>query len=557
MSEPLGGGVEETPDRQGAFPRLDDVQRAKFRAVGTLREVGSGEVLFREGDRKYDFFIVESGAVTIVQGYGHEQRVIAVHGQHRFLGELNLLTGSPPFLTAVVRDPGTVIQVPVERLREVVSSDEELSNTILRAFLGRRSILIEAGAGVKLVGSRFSRDTQRLREFLARNRMPHQWMDLEDDEEADKLLQLLAIEPDETPVVVGAGGVLRNPSNAEIAAVLGLGSRGAAPAMCDLVIVGGGPAGLAAAVYGASEGLDTQAIDAVAFGGQASTSARIENYLGFPTGISGSELAERAQLQARRFGARLVVPAEAVGLTDLDTHFAVECADGSVVNGRTIIVATGAQYRKLDVPGYAGCEAAGCIYYAATLTEGLLCASDPVVVVGGGNSAGQAAMFLSKHAASVRLLIRGESLAKSMSRYLIKEIEEQEQIEVLSQTEIVELGGDMALETVTVKDVRSGERRQLEAEALFVFIGASPHTDWLSGHVAMDEHCFLLTGHDIQDEQLESWNGERPLFLESSRRGIFAVGDVRSGSVKRVASAVGEGSMAVQLIHQRLAAPLG
>ncbi|MGD0980503.1 MAG: FAD-dependent oxidoreductase [Solirubrobacteraceae bacterium] len=557
MSEPLGGGVEETPDRQGAFPRLDEVQRAKFRAVGTLREVASGEVLFREGDPNYDFFVVESGAVTIVQGYGQEQRVIAVHGQHRFLGELNLLTGSPPFLTAVVRDPGTMIQLPVERLREVVSSDEELSNTILRAFLGRRSILIEAGAGVKLVGSRFSRDTQRLREFLARNRMPHQWMDLEDDEEADKLLQLLAIEPDETPVVIGGSGVLRNPSNAELAAVLGLGSRGAAPAMCDLVIVGGGPAGLAAAVYGASEGLDTQAIDAVAFGGQASTSARIENYLGFPTGISGSELAERAQLQARRFGARLVVPAQAVGLTDLDTHFAVELTDGSVVNGRTIIVATGAQYRKLDVPGYSGCEAAGCIYYAATLTEGLRCASDPVVVVGGGNSAGQAAMFLSQHAANVRLLIRGESLAKSMSRYLIKEIEEREQIEVLTQTEIVDLGGDMALETVTVRDIRSGERHQLAAKALFVFIGAAPHTDWLSGHVAMDEHCFLLTGRDIEDEQLESWNGERPLFLETSRRGIFAVGDVRSGSVKRVASAVGEGSMAVQLIHQRLAAPVG
>jgi thioredoxin reductase (NADPH) len=557
VSEPLGGGVEETPDRQGAFPRLDEVQRAKFRAVGTLREVASGEVLFREGDPNYDFFVVESGAVTIVQGYGQEQRVIAVHGQHRFLGELNLLTGSPPFLTAVVRDPGTMIQLPVERLREVVSSDEELSNTILRAFLGRRSILIEAGAGVKLVGSRFSRDTQRLREFLARNRMPHQWMDLEDDEEADKLLQLLAIEPDETPVVIGGSGVLRNPSNAELAAVLGLGSRGAAPAMCDLVIVGGGPAGLAAAVYGASEGLDTQAIDAVAFGGQASTSARIENYLGFPTGISGSELAERAQLQARRFGARLVVPAQAVGLTDLDTHFAVELTDGSVVNGRTIIVATGAQYRKLDVPGYSGCEAAGCIYYAATLTEGLRCASDPVVVVGGGNSAGQAAMFLSQHAANVRLLIRGESLAKSMSRYLIKEIEERDQIEVLTQTEIVDLGGDMALETVTVRDIRSGERHQLAAKALFVFIGAAPHTDWLSGHVAMDEHCFLLTGRDIEDEQLESWNGERPLFLETSRRGIFAVGDVRSGSVKRVASAVGEGSMAVQLIHQRLAAPVG
>jgi thioredoxin reductase (NADPH) len=557
VSDPLGAGVAETPDRQGAFPRLDDVQRERFRAVGELREVASGEVLFREGDRNYDFFIVESGAVTIVQGYGHEDRVIAVHGHHRFLGELNLLTGSPPFLTAVVRDPGTVVQVTIERLREVVSSDEELSNTILRAFLGRRSILIEAGAGVKLVGSRFSRDTQRLREFLARNRMPHQWMDLEDDEEADKLLQLLAIGPDETPIVVGAGGVLRNPSNGELGAVLGLGSRGAAPAMCDLVIVGGGPAGLAAAVYGASEGLDTQAIDAVAFGGQASTSARIENYLGFPTGISGSELAERAQLQARRFGARLVVPGEAVGLRDEDTHFAVELSDGSVVNGRTIIVATGAQYRKLDVPGYEGCENTGCIYYAATLTEGLGCANDLVVVVGGGNSAGQAAMFLSKHAASVRLLIRGETLAKSMSRYLIKEIEENKQIEVLTHTEIAELGGDMALERLAVKDVRTGEVRQLDARALFVFIGASPHTDWLRGHVAMDEHCFLLTGRDIPEEQLESWNGERPLFLETSRRGIFAVGDVHAGSVKRVASAVGEGSMAVQLIHQRLAAPLG
>ena len=555
MSEPLGTGVEESPDRQGAFPRLGDGQRERFRAVGTLRDVAAGDVLFREGDPSYDFFIVESGAVAIVEGYGHEQRVIAIHGQHRFLGDLNLLTGSPPFLTAVVRDPGTVIQLPVERLREVVSSDEELSNTILRAFLGRRSILIEKGAGVKLVGSRFSSDTQRLREFLARNRMPYHWMDLESDEEADKLLELMAIEPDETPVVIGSVGVLRNPSNAELGAELGLGSRGAPPAMCDLVIVGGGPAGLAAAVYGASEGLDTQAIDGVAFGGQASTSARIENYLGFPTGISGSELAERAQLQARRFGARLVVPAEAVALTDLDTHFAVELAGGAVVNGRTIIVATGAQYRKLDVPGYADCEKAGCIYYAATLTEGLRCVSDPVVVVGGGNSAGQASMFLSKHAANVRLLIRGDSLAKSMSRYLIKEIEEQERIEVLVRTEIVELSGDMALETVTVKDLDSGELRQLEAKALFVFIGASPHTDWLSDHVAMDEDCFLLTGRDVPDEQLERWDGERPLFLETSRRGIFAVGDVHSGSVKRVASAVGEGSMAVQLIHQRLAAP--
>jgi thioredoxin reductase (NADPH) len=552
VSEPLGAGFEEPPDREGAYPRLDDVQRAKFLAVGKRREVASGEVLFREGDPNYDFFIVESGAVAIVQGYGHEDRVVAVHGSHRVLGELGLLTGAPPFLSAVVRDEGAVIQLPVERLREVVSSDEALSNTILRAFMGRRSRLIEAGAGVKLVGSRFSSDAQRLREFLARNRMPHQWMDLEDDDEAEKLLRAVGIGPNETPVVIGAGAVLRNPSNAELAAKLGLGSRGAPPALCDLVIIGGGPAGLSAALYGASEGLDTQVIDSVAFGGQASTSARIENYLGFPTGISGSELAERAQLQARRFGARLVVPAEAVALRDDDGHFAIDLADGSVVNGRTIIVATGARYLKLEVPGYEACEAAGSIYYAATLTEGLGCANDPVIVVGGGNSAGQAAMFLSKHAASVRLLIRGDDLAKSMSRYLINEIEAREQILVHTQTEIVELAGETGLEAVTVADARNGELRRLPAKALFAFIGAAPHTDWLRGHVAMDEHCFLLTGRDVSDEQLELWEGQRPYFLETSRRGIFAVGDVHAGSVKRVASAVGEGSMAVQLVHQRL-----
>ena len=351
MNEPLGLGLEEPADRHGAFPRLDDGQRARLRALGTARTTAPGDVLFREGDDGYDFFVVESGAVVIVQGYGGENRVIAVHGEHRFLGELNLLTGSPAYLSAVVRDGGEVIQVPASRLREVVSDDEELSDLILRAFLARRSILIGLGAGVKLVGSRFSEDARRLREFLARNRMPYQWVDVERDEEADKLLQALAVGPDETPVVVRGSEVLRNPSNAELGRMLGLGARGAPPALCDVVIVGGGPAGLAAAVYGASEGLDTQAIDSVAFGGQASTSARIENYLGFPTGISGSELAERAALQARRFGARLVVPAEAVSLAHENGHYAIGLGDGQVIRGRTVIVATGAHYRELEVPG--------------------------------------------------------------------------------------------------------------------------------------------------------------------------------------------------------------
>jgi thioredoxin reductase (NADPH) len=443
--------------------------------------------------------------------------------------------------------------MPAARLRGLVAEDEELSNVILRAYLARRSLLIDLGAGVKLVGSRYARDTRRLREFLARNRMPYHWLDLEDDEEADTLLQALGVEPAETPVVVGGRGVLRNPSNAELGAMLGLGSRGAPPPLCDLVIVGGGPAGLAAAVYGASEGLDTQAIDAVAFGGQAGTSSRIENYLGFPTGISGAELAERAGLQARRFGARLVVPAEAVGLVREDGHYAIQLAGGEVVNGRTVIVATGAQYRKLDVPELERYEGVG-VYYAATQAEAQACAGDPVLIVGGGNSAGQAALFLSQHAAGCRLLIRGDDLAKSMSRYLIDELDRRQRLELLTRTEIVELKGDAALEAVVIRDTASATSRELEARALFVFIGASPHTDWLEGHVAMDEHCFLLTGRDVQGERLAGYGDERPFFLETSQPGIFAVGDVHSGSIKRVASAVGEGSMAVRLAHQRLAA---
>jgi thioredoxin reductase (NADPH) len=553
VTEPLGIGIEEPPDRNGAFPRLNDEQRARLLAVGELRQVVPGEVLFKDGDDSYDFFVVESGAVAIVRGLGDENHVIAIHGRHRFLGELNLLTGGRVYLSAVVRDPGRVIQVPIDNLRRLVANDEELSNLILRAFMARRSILIEIGGGVRVIGSRYSRDARRLREFLARNRVPYHWVDLEEDEEAEKSLRALGVEPADTPVVASGQGVLRNPSNAEVAKLLGLGARGAPPPLCDLVVVGGGPAGLSAALYGASEGLDTQAIDAVAFGGQASTSARIENYLGFPTGISGSELTTRASLQAKRFGARLMVPAEAKTLSRENGHFSIELAGGEVVNGRTLIVATGAHYRRLPVPRLEEYEGVG-VYYAATQSEAQMCAGDPVLVVGGGNSAGQAAMFMSQHAASCRLMIRGGDLTKSMSRYLIDEIENNERVEVITYHEVVELVGDQELKAAIVSDTRTGERHQLAVQALFVFIGADPRTDWLRGHVAMDDHGFVLAGRDIPDEQLSGFDGDRPYFLETSQPGMFAVGDARSGSVKRVASAVGEGSMAVRLVHQRLAA---
>jgi thioredoxin reductase (NADPH) len=430
---------------------------------------------------------------------------------------------------------------------------EDRNGAFPRLGEGQRAILIEAEAGVKVLGSRYSQDTRRLREFLQRNRMPYRWLDLEEDDEAEQLLRALELQPADTPLVLcGAGSVLRNPSNAQLAAALGLGARGAPPALCDLVIVGGGPAGLAAALYGASEGLDTQAIDAVAFGGQAGTSSRIENYLGFPAGISGSELGARAALQAAKFGARLAVPAEAVGLERDDGHYAIRLASGDVVNGRTVIVATGARYRKLAVASLERFEGLG-VFYAATQAEARLCAGDHVLIVGGGNSAGQAAMFLSKTAARCQLLIRGGDLGKSMSRYLVDEIERSGRVEVCTHCEIAELDGEHALERATVVDTRTGERRERPADAVFVFIGASPHTRWLDGQVASDDHGFLLTGRDVQGEDLDAYDGEQPFFLETSGPGVFAVGDVHSGSVKRVASAVGEGSMAVRLVHQRLA----
>ncbi len=555
MPDALGIGLEEPLDRNGAFPRLNDEQRGRLRTIGTVRDVVPGDILFREGDESYDFFVVESGAVAVVEGYGAENRVIAVHGHHRFLGELNLLTGGTVYLTAVVRDAGQVIQVEAERLQRVIADDEELSTIIFRALLERRSILIGLGTGHRLIGSRFSPDSRRLREFLARNRQPFHWFDLEEDEHAEQLLQAVGLEPADTPVVVVSGGdVLRNPTNSELAARIGIGARGAPPALCDVIIVGGGPAGLAAAVYGASEGLDTQAVEAVAFGGQASTSSRIENYLGFPAGISGSELAERAHLQAMKFGARLAVPGRAVGIAEDEGHYAVELAGGVTVRGRTVVVATGAQYRRLDIPDLDRFEGNG-VYYAATQAEAQLCFGDPVVIVGGGNSAGQAAMYLSQSSASCSLLIRGGDLGKSMSRYLIDEIDRRPQIAVSPYTRIVGLEGEHALESLVLEDSRTHEQTEMPAKALFVFIGASPHTDWLRGFVAMDDDGFVLTGRDVQDGNLDRFGADRPFFLETSRPGIFAVGDVHSGSVKRVASAVGEGSMTIRLVHQRLADP--
>jgi thioredoxin reductase (NADPH) len=537
--------LPETPDHDGAYPRLDDDQLARLEAVGRTRPTTVNEVLFREGDEDYDFVVVLEGRVAVVQGEGDDQRLIAVHGPRRFLGELSLLTGQAAFFTAVVHQAGSVLEVPVDRLYELATRDSALGDLILRAYLIRREILIGLGAGLKIVGSRYSPHARELRDLCARNRVPHRWIDLEEDASAEDLLQQLGVSPQETPVVIWHGEVLRNPTPGELASAIGLPDISGAVEVCDLVVVGAGPAGLAAAVYGASEGLATVALDALATGGQAATSSRIENYLGFPAGVSGAELAERATIQARKFGARLAVPATAVALDRSDGHYVIRLASGQSLETRSVVIATGARYRKLAVPRLEAFES-NSVYYAATLTEAQWCAGEPVVVVGGGNSAGQATTFLARHATQVHLVLREDDLEVNMSRYLADRIRGLANVRVRPHSEVRELLGDGRLEAVVVEDRLTGARDRLDAHALFVFIGADPHTDWLRGVVALDDGGYVITGAECEEE------GRRALLLETNRPGVLAVGDVRSGSIKRVASAVGEGSMAVRLVHEHL-----
>ncbi len=549
MSPTAEQRLAETPDHDGAFPRLSREQIARLQAYGERRRTEVGDVLIREGETGYPFHVVLEGMVEVIDGYGcPEERQIAIHGTGRFLGELGLLIGQAAFFTAVVREAGEVLVVPIERLRGLISQDPVLGDLVMRAYFLRRELLIGLGAGFKLIGSRFSPDTRRLREFVARNRLPHRWIDLEQDSAAEALLREVGVSPQETPVVIWQGQVLRNPSNDELARAVGLANPVQASSACDLLVVGAGPSGLAASVYGASEGLDTITLDAVATGGQAGTSSRIENYLGFPAGISGAELAERAAIQARKFGARITIPAEAAALEPREHHFLVRLADRRELLARTVVVASGARYRRLSVPRLEEFEGDS-VYYAATLMEAQMCAGDPVVVVGGGNSAGQATLFLSRYTPSLRLVVRGGSLTADMSRYLADRIEKSP-VEVMLNTEVRELEGDGTLRGVIVENNLTGERRRLAASALFVFIGAEPHTEWLQGHVALDSRGFVLTGPAAAEAlRAEGREPAPPLLLETTSRGVLAVGDVRSGSIKRVASAVGEGSMAVRLVH--------
>jgi thioredoxin reductase (NADPH) len=543
--------------RSTRAPTLREDQIEILGRYGQTRKTEVGEVLFRAGDTSNDFIVVLEGEVEVVDDFAGEARTIGVFIAGRFLGELNMLTGQAMYLTAVVREGGEVLAIPRERLKEVVTEEPNLSDVILKAFLARRSYMMRTGLGLRIIGSRRSVDAARLREFAARNRVPHVWIELEQDPTAEALLERFGAKPSEAPVTVWQGeDVLKKPTKSEFARATGLEVDAPLERTYDLVVVGAGPAGLGASVYGASEGLSTLALESIALGGQAGTSSRIENYPGFPAGLSGFELASRVLVQADKFGARTAVPREAVGLRREDGHFRIELSEGGEVAARSVIAASGARYRRLEVPSLGRFEGVS-VHYAATEAEARLCEGEEVAVVGGGNSAGQAALFLAGRTRRVYLLIRGDDLSKSMSRYLVDRVAQAENVELLATTEVRELMGEDLLEGVVVQDNRSGARRTLGAQALFVFIGADANTGWLRGAVDLDERGFVLTGTELNGSALkeDSWRerSREPFLLETSLPGVFAAGDVRSGSIKRCASAVGEGSMAVKLIHQYLA----
>lgn len=537
------------------FPTLTPAQVARIALHGKTRTVAAGEVLVEQGAAQVPFFVIISGHIEIVRPAGETETPIVVHGPGEFTGETNMLSGRRSLVRARATEPGEVVELSRERMLSLVQIDAELSEIVMRAFILRRVALIAQGIGdVVLVGSAHSAGTLRIKEFLTRNGHPYAYLDLDRDPDVQDLLDRFKVGVADVPVLICRGDVaLRNPTNQRIAACLGFNDAIDRTRVRDLVIVGAGPAGLAAAVYGASEGLNALVLESSAPGGQAGSSSKIENYLGFPTGISGQELAGRAYAQAQKFGAEIMIAKSATRLTCDRQPYTLQIDEDTRVPARAVIIATGAEYRRPSFANLPQFEGAG-VYYGATFIEAQLCGGDEVIVVGGGNSAGQAAVFLAETTRRVYMLVRSSGLAASMSRYLIRRIEDNPQIELLTRTEIVALDGNGALERVRWRN-GTGEIESHDIRHVFVMTGAMPNTAWLQGCVAVDAKGFIKTGPDLTPEDLVAarWPpGRPPHLLETSLPGVFAVGDVRSGNIKRVASAVGEGSIAVAFVHQVL-----
>ena len=544
---------ESTLSTEHMFPKLSAAQIARISPLGSERTLADGETLWEEGTSNLSFFVVLDGAIAIQ--VGPSAVTVAVHQPGGFTGDVDMLSGRHALARAQAQGATRLLEIERGRLRSLVQTDVELGEILLRAFILRRVALIEAGHGnVVFVGSRGSGETLRLQEFLTRNGRPYAYLDVDRDPSVQALLNQFHVGVGDIPVVICWGArVFKKPTVEELADCLGL-SHVDETAVHDLVVVGAGPAGLAAAVYAASEGLDVLVVEAYAPGGQAGSSSRIENYLGFPTGISGNELASRAFVQAEKFGASITVARTAARL-DCDEHpYRVRLASGAEVATRAVVIATGAEYRKPACAEVARFEGLG-VYYAATALEAKVCEGEEVIIVGGGNSAGQAAVFFSQTARRVRIVVRGPGLAASMSRYLIRRIEETPNIDLVTHTEIEMLEGSDHLERVTLIDAED-RLTAVDVRHVFLMTGAEPNTTWLDGCLSLDEKGFVKTGSDLTAEELRAaeWPLERPpLHFETSMPGIFAVGDVRAGSTKRVAAAVGEGSACVQLVHRVLA----
>jgi thioredoxin reductase (NADPH) len=537
-----------------AFPTLDqslidDLSRCSSVTTKTYRD---GQTLFSVGDRDFKFFIVKSGEVEIVDHSGDQPKTVTVHRKGQFTGDVSHLTGNPAVVSAVARGDTEVYEVSGDTLRRILNQCPTVGDIILQAFIARRQLLRASAdfTGLRVIGSRYSPDTFRVRDFLAKNRVLFTWTDVETDPNVDLLLKGFGVSEADTPVVACSSMLLlRNPSNRELADRIGI-RRPVEQTLYDLIVVGAGPAGLAAAVYGASEGLRTLVLDSTAPGGQAGSSMRIENYLGFPTGITGSELADRAILQANKFGARLSVSTPVSSLMFDKTYPVLRLDGDETVTTKCLLIATGVEYRRLNAERCEQFEGRG-VFYAATHNEAHIYKGAQVVLVGGGNSAGQAAVFLSQHASRVLLVIRGDDLYKHMSSYLAKRIEQTPNIELLSNSTVQRMNGDGHLNSIEIVNSKTGEKRTVETPAVFSFIGAVPRTDWLPPEIERDGKGFIRTGPSLA--QSPHWTGKRqPFLLETSRAGVFAAGDVRSDSVKRVASAVGEGAMAVQFVHEYL-----
>jgi len=549
---PLPGA---TPDEM--FPVLSPEQQARVLKHGRALKVTTGETLIELNQQPTRIFVVVEGRLEIFRVSDNGEEALALCGPGMFTGELNLLSGRRSLARIRAAQPSELIEIEREALVNLVQTDSELSDIFLRAFILRRLELITRGArDLLLIGSSNSLDTFRIKEFLTRNYQPYSYIDLERDAEVQDLLDRFQIAISDLPVLICRRSlVLRNPSNQEVARCLGFNEGIDREHVRDVIVVGAGPAGLAAAVYGASEGLDVLVVESNAPGGQAGSSSKIENYLGFPTGISGQALAGNAYTQAQKFGAELLIARNAKGLSCERRPYFLKLEGEEKVPGRTVVIATGAQYRKLPLENLARFEGAG-VYYGATHLESQMCGGEDVIVIGGGNSAGQAAVFLAQTARHVYILVRGDGLAQTMSRYLIRRIEESANVTLLTNTEITSLSGNSHLSSVEWRNNKTNKIEEHSITALFSMIGAVPNSSWLEGCVACDDAGFIKTGSELSPEDLERahWPLRRsPYLFETSRPGVFAVGDVRAGNVKRVASAVGEGSIAVSFIHQVLA----